>query len=146
MEPIDNFIARLGILFGEPKTENPKAFLNEYRAALDGYSERILILAGDRVRNTLRFWPRPAEIREIADAVAVELAEPEARAARERIARDEAERDMLRRRGKRAGRAASVEVMEGFRRFMAENVTISDAGGGRRPWAGTQRTTWKGRL
>ena len=54
---------RLEAVYGSPKTENPVAFMAEFRAALDGYSPRSLQLAVTAwIRKDTPFWPRPGEL------------------------------------------------------------------------------------
>lgn len=117
MEPIDHLILRLDTIWGSPKTDNPDLFLAEYRRALKGYAAAVLQETGNRIIDTATFWPRPAELREIADAVAVALYEPQRRAARERIAREETEREAKR---VRISPERATAMLDDLKRVIAE--------------------------
>lgn len=72
MNPQDRLIARLTNVFGEPKTEDPAAFVAEYAKALAGYDPAILEAAGDEIIKSAVYWPRPAEAVQTARRVAAE--------------------------------------------------------------------------
>ncbi len=67
------FIARLVTMFGEPKTDDVGVFLDEYARVLSGFEPHILAEAIKRVIDNETFWPRPAELRKHALAVAERL-------------------------------------------------------------------------
>lgn len=73
MLPEDKLIARLMTVYGEPRTDDPDAFLAEYRKALAGYSAEVLAKAGDEIIKGAVYWPRPAEAIATARRVAAEL-------------------------------------------------------------------------
>lgn len=61
---IDEFIARLLLLYGPPDSPNDEAFIEEYRAMLDKVDVRLLKPASDQIvaTHTRRGWPTPAEV------------------------------------------------------------------------------------
>jgi hypothetical protein len=56
---------RFLVTFGDPKTANLPAYIDEYAKALAGFAEADLMRAGDYLIRTARFFPRPAEVLEI---------------------------------------------------------------------------------
>lgn len=60
-----NIIARLLAVYGEPRTENPAAFLDEFAKAIAGTSDAALQRAVDAGMKQWQFFPRPAELLEI---------------------------------------------------------------------------------
>jgi len=64
MTPADKLIARMINLFGEPKCEDPAAYIVEVRESLKGWSDELLQVAGDKARDECKFFPRPAELRD----------------------------------------------------------------------------------
>jgi len=64
MTPAAEIIKRLTAVFGEPKTNDPALFLEEFEKAMRGYSRDALLAACERVIKTNKFWPRPAELLE----------------------------------------------------------------------------------
>lgn len=62
-DPVDTLIARLLNLFGPPQCDDPEAYIDEVRDALNGYGADLLKIAGDRARDECKFFPRPAELR-----------------------------------------------------------------------------------
>jgi len=62
-QPIEDLIARLLNLFGPPNCDDPAAYIDEVRAALKGYGEDLIRIAGDKARDECIFFPRPAELR-----------------------------------------------------------------------------------
>lgn len=73
-QPHLRLIERLMNVFGEPKAENPAAYVEEFGKAVKGYSEEILERAGDEVIKSSTFWPRPAEIVQKAESIAAQIA------------------------------------------------------------------------
>lgn len=67
-------IRRMTAVFGDPKTDDPDVFLDEYRRALSGWDANVLEKATDRVIQASVFWPKPAEFLVHARAVAAEAA------------------------------------------------------------------------
>ena len=65
-------IRRMTAVFGDPKTDDPDVFLDEYRRALSGWDANVLDKATDRVIQASVFWPKPAEFLVHARAVAAE--------------------------------------------------------------------------
>jgi hypothetical protein len=63
-------VKRLAIVFGEPKTEDPAAFLGEYAHAFKGTPKDILDVAADVIikQRKYRNWPTVAECLEAIDA------------------------------------------------------------------------------
>lgn len=63
-------VKRLAILFGEPKTEDPAAFLAEYANAFKGTKKDILDAAAEVIikQRKYRAWPTVAECLEAIDA------------------------------------------------------------------------------
>jgi hypothetical protein len=70
MRPEQRLVSRLLTVFGEPKTDDPIAYMNELERAVTGYSAEVLERSGDEVIKRSKFWPRPAEILEKADRIA----------------------------------------------------------------------------
>lgn len=70
MTALDKLIARLVAVFGEPKTPRPEMFLDEFRRAVDGYAPEVYPAAANEIIATSTFWPKPAEVRKIADRIA----------------------------------------------------------------------------
>lgn len=64
MTPEAEVIKRLVAIYGEPKTGDPEAFLEEFAKAISGYSRESLHRACDRVIKACTFWPKPAELLE----------------------------------------------------------------------------------
>ncbi len=62
---IDRFLA----VFGEPKVESPDVYIAEFSKAMKGWSAVVLDKAGDEVIRSCKFWPRPAEVIEIARGI-----------------------------------------------------------------------------
>lgn len=64
MDAIDEFMNRMGVLFGPPDTYDLKAFAAEYRAVLAFASLKDIARAGDELRDThqSRVWPTPAQV------------------------------------------------------------------------------------
>ena len=67
MTPQQRIIQRLMGVFGEPKTIDPQLFLTEFAAAIDGWDSHILEQTGKEVIRRCKYWPRPAEVIEIAE-------------------------------------------------------------------------------
>lgn len=62
MTPQAKLISRLLNIFGEPKCEDPAAYIDEFEQAISGYAEDVLAQAGTEVIKRCTFWPRPAEV------------------------------------------------------------------------------------
>lgn len=62
MTPQAKLISRLLNIFGEPKCDDPAAYIDEFEQAISGYAEDVLIQAGTEVIKRCTFWPRPAEV------------------------------------------------------------------------------------
>lgn len=73
-QPHVRLVERLMNVFGEPKTDSPAAYMEEFGKAVKGYSAEILEQAGDEVIKSCTFWPRPAEIVQKAEAIAAQIA------------------------------------------------------------------------
>lgn len=85
--PEEILIERLMNVFGEPKADAPDAYLVEFANAVRGWSASILERAGSEVIRTSKFFPRPAEVNEIASKIAEDDA-AKARAARQPLRDD----------------------------------------------------------
>jgi len=72
----DGLISRLTNVYGEPRSDDPVGYLRELRAALAGWDEHTLNTAASRLIKVAKFWPRPAEIIEIAEQIAAEKVLP----------------------------------------------------------------------
>jgi len=70
----DRLVERLTVMFGEPKTNDPATYMDEFAKAVKNYSADILEQAGDEVIKTCTFWPRPAEIVQKAESIAAQIA------------------------------------------------------------------------
>lgn len=68
MTPDERLIARLMTVFGEPRTDDPILYIEEFRKAIRGWDADLLERAGDDVIRSSKFWPRPAEIIEKLEA------------------------------------------------------------------------------
>lgn len=73
MSAEDDLIDRFVTVFGEPRTDAPDRYLEEYAKALRGWEAEVLALAGDRVIRENVFWPKPAEVLAIARTIAADL-------------------------------------------------------------------------
>jgi len=73
MDAFNDMIRRLTVVFGEPRTEDPKAFIAEYRRAIGGYRADVVAKTTDIVIDTSTFWPRPAEIKQAAFKAAADI-------------------------------------------------------------------------
>lgn len=76
MTPQDKIVSRLTAVFGEPRSENPELFVEEFVKALEPYSAEVLERAGDEIIRSATFWPKPNEIRTLADRHAAALFKP----------------------------------------------------------------------
>lgn len=108
MSAIDQIIRRMLNIYGEPKCDDPAGYLAEMREALRGYSDAALARAGDLARNECKWFPKPAELRDLASRAAAEAYKPE------QPARDA---DMPQRTPEQIARAQAL--MDEFRRNMA---------------------------
>lgn len=77
MSPADSFVARMIDVFASPQTENPKAYVDEMRKAIAGWDRETLDKAADRLVKTAKFFPRPAEVIEICEAIAAARVVPD---------------------------------------------------------------------
>ena len=55
-------IQRLLTMFGEPKTDSPEMYLEEFAKAISGFPDSVLDKACDMAIQECTFFPRPAEI------------------------------------------------------------------------------------
>ena len=69
MTPEQQAVHRFLVMFGEPKTPDPALFLVEFEKAIRGYRADVLEKAVDRVIKSNTFWPKPAEVRDMADSI-----------------------------------------------------------------------------
>jgi hypothetical protein len=69
----DEMIDRLLTIYGEPRTDNVEMFIAEYRRSMSGYIPAVLAAACQRAIDEHTFWPRPAELRAIANTEAVRI-------------------------------------------------------------------------
>lgn len=69
MKPEQRIVSRLLTMFGEPRTDDPIAYMNEFEKAVAGFPASVLEQAGNDVIRRSKFWPRPAEIVETCDAI-----------------------------------------------------------------------------
>jgi hypothetical protein len=79
MSPADSFVARMIDVFAAPQTENPKAYVDEMRKAIAGWDQATLDKAADRLVKTAKFFPRPAEVIEVCEAIAASRVVPDTR-------------------------------------------------------------------
>jgi hypothetical protein len=79
MSPSDSFVARMIDVFAAPQTENPKAYVDEMRKAIAGWDQATLDKAADRLVKTAKFFPRPAEVIEVCEAIAASRVVPDPR-------------------------------------------------------------------
>ena len=71
MSPADKLVQRLINLFGAPECADPAGYIEEIRASMKGYADDVLTEAGNRIRDTSHYFPRPVVIREhIAQIIA----------------------------------------------------------------------------
>ena len=76
MSPAEEMIRRFGAVFGEPRTDDPELFLREYAQAVSGWDAAILKRVGDRLVRQAKYWPRPAEVCELAEALVADMPRP----------------------------------------------------------------------
>lgn len=81
MTPANHFIDRMLSIFHAPVTENERGFVEEMRKALAGWDKPTLDQAADRLAKTSKFFPKPAEVIEVCEAIAAERVVPEVNAA-----------------------------------------------------------------
>lgn len=67
---IDAFVQRMLAMFGPPNTADPETFIAETRKALNGWRPDILAEAADRIVKTAKWFPKPAEVIEVCEAIA----------------------------------------------------------------------------
>jgi len=74
MTPQNHFIDRMLSIFHAPISENEKGFVEEMRKALHGWDFATLDTAADRIAKTAKFFPKPAEVIEVCEAIVAERA------------------------------------------------------------------------
>lgn len=74
----DLIIARFTTLYGDPKTDNIPAFVDEYERCLGHFSAEVLRRAASRVIDDQVFkaWPTPGECRKAAEAAQQMMPKP----------------------------------------------------------------------
>lgn len=73
MQPHERLIARMMAVYGEPKTEDPLLFIDEVQRAIEGYPPAVIDEVGNEIIRKSKFWPRPAEVVEKADAICAKI-------------------------------------------------------------------------
>lgn len=73
---IDDIIARLMAMFGEPKTIDPDLFLAEYAKAIKGWDVDVMSKAADEAIKECVYWPKPAELIKRAERIAADMYRP----------------------------------------------------------------------
>lgn len=111
----EQLVARLLTIFGEPRVEAPDEYIREFVAAIDGWDGEVLQAAGTEVVRTARFFPRPAEVLEVARRIS---AERSAARARQQPPRSEGQMPPL----TPAQRERADRIMRMFRSAMADHV------------------------
>lgn len=79
MSPANHFIDRMLSIFHAPVTENESGFVEEMRKALKGWDLVTIDEAADRIAKTAKFFPRPAEVIEVCEAIAAARVVPDSR-------------------------------------------------------------------
>ncbi len=113
---IEALIERLLNIFGPPKVENPDAYLDEIRSAMNGCGHDAITKVGDMARDECKWFPKPAELREFAARAAAGMRKPV-------YSRDE-RRDLPPPTPEQAARAAAL-VAEMKRNIAANIVNLS---------------------
>lgn len=131
---VDNLLSRLMTVFGDPKTDDLEGFIREYRRTLAGYSDKVLEKATDKIIDTSLFWPRPAEVKAIAYAVAASMA-PAPKTFEEPAFEPYIHPEQ---RGPEGLRSAE-EIMAEFRRNMAERRLAAEPDPAEIDWKRAQR-------
>lgn len=131
IRPEEDLIERLVAVFGEPRVNDPNAYMAECAKAWSGWSGSILHRAGDELIRTAKFFPRPAEINDIAGRIAADDASRKAASAPPRI---EAERQPP---TPEQCERTSLLVQQ-LKRFVAEH-TLSDKPAPKVDWTRVQR-------
>lgn len=72
MSAAKEVIKRFMAVFGEPRTPDPDTFLVEFERSLEGYDAKALRKACDTLIRKSTFWPKPAEVIEIAATILTE--------------------------------------------------------------------------
>lgn len=74
---IDLMLERFHTLYGPPQTDNPEAFVEEYRNALANYHDDIVKAATDKIilEQDKPWWPTPGRCRQVAREVAPKVNE-----------------------------------------------------------------------
>lgn len=112
--PEDMLVERLLAVFRAPDVDNPDLYITEFSRAIRGWDASVLDRAGDEVIRTCKFWPRPAEVNDIARSIAAADA-----AAKIRSAKPDREHDRPPPSPEMVDRVTSM--MQEFRRNMAAN-------------------------
>lgn len=66
----ERVISRLSTMFGEPRTDNPDDYIEEFIDAMRGYDGDVLMAACDQIIKTANFFPRPGELLSVAGRIA----------------------------------------------------------------------------
>lgn len=74
-DAINRLFARFTALYGDPQTADIATFLAEYRAALGGWSDEVLVETGNATAkaHVYRSWPTIGELTERAKAAAAKI-------------------------------------------------------------------------
>lgn len=139
MNVADEIIGRFNAVFGEPRTDNPDLFLQEFARCMDGYDENALRKAADRLIAKNTFWPKPAEL---LGEVRTILADQRRFRSPERGSWEfrHAEREPftpVQRSQEEIDRAN--ELVANFKKFLAEHTTVSDREKVEPDWKNGQR-------
>lgn len=73
MSAQQRLVDRLVTIYGEPKTDDPVAYINEFEKAVKGFAAEVLQAAGDEVIRECKYWPRPAEVVDRANAICLKI-------------------------------------------------------------------------
>ena len=68
MTPVETLMQRLEAVFGEPPSPHPALFRGELRRVMQAYAPHVLEKVGSRIIDTFSEWPRPRQVRVLADA------------------------------------------------------------------------------
>lgn len=126
MQPVDKLLARLIAIYGPPQSDDIDTLVEELRSSLQPYGADVLTAVGDRARAELRWFPKIAELIEIANAVRWDIAAPAREAERRRRAAEDAASDQ-RDFEKRAAPERIAALVAEFKRSMAEKDLMEAA-------------------
>jgi len=70
--PQAKLISRLLNVYGEPKCDDPGAYIEEFELAITGYAGDVLDQAGNEIVKRCTFWPRPAEVVAKIEAILIQ--------------------------------------------------------------------------